>query len=131
MTTEANTPILSLRQICKSYGPTEVLHGIDLDIYAGEVVALLGENGAGKSTVSNIIAGSIPPSSGEMTWQGTPYAPTSPRQAMDAGIGLIHQELRLLPQLSIAENVFVGRWPRAARRRRSPRGCRPGAAGLP
>ncbi|MCB1714048.1 MAG: sugar ABC transporter ATP-binding protein [Candidatus Competibacteraceae bacterium] len=112
MTTEANTPILSLRQICKSYGPTEVLHGIDLDIYAGEVVALLGENGAGKSTVSNIIAGSIPPSSGEMTWQGTPYAPTSPRQAMDAGIGLIHQELRLLPQLSIAENVFVGRWPR-------------------
>ena len=83
MTTEANTPILSLRQICKATVPIQKSCMALILISMREVVALLGENGASKSTVSNIIAGSIPPSSGEMTWQGTPYAPTSPRQAMD------------------------------------------------
>ncbi|MGI9487368.1 MAG: sugar ABC transporter ATP-binding protein [Geminicoccaceae bacterium] len=103
--------MLSLRGIRKSYGPTEVLHGIDMDVYAGEVVALLGENGAGKSTVSNIISGTVLPSSGEMAWQGATYAPANPREAIDCGIGMIHQELLLLPHLSIAENIFVGRYP--------------------
>ena len=111
MATQARSPILSLRNIRKSFGPTEVLHGIDLDVYPGEVVALLGENGAGKSTASNIISGAILPSSGEMTWQGAPYAPAKPKEAMDAGIGMIHQELMLLPHISIAENVFMGRYP--------------------
>jgi ribose transport system ATP-binding protein len=111
MTSTGNPPVLTLRGIRKSYGPTEVLHGIDLDVRAGEVVALLGENGAGKSTLSHIIAGTIRPSAGEMTWQGAPYAPASPRQAIDLGVGMIHQELRLLEHLSIAENVFVGRYP--------------------
>ncbi len=106
----APAPILSLRAIRKSYGSVEVLHGVDLDIFPGEVVALLGENGAGKSTVSNVISGTVQPSSGDMTWLGASYAPASPRAAMDAGVGMIHQELKLLPQLSIAENVFVGRY---------------------
>lgn len=105
------SPILTLRNIRKSYGFIDVLHGIDLDVHAGEVVALLGENGAGKSTVSNIISGTVPASAGEMTWQGEPYAPASPREAIDAGVGMIHQELLLLPHLSIAENIFVGRYP--------------------
>ncbi|WP_421594606.1 sugar ABC transporter ATP-binding protein [Shinella sp. M27] len=105
------SPILSLRGIQKSYGPIKVLHGVDLDIYPGEVVALLGENGAGKSTLSNIISGTVQPSAGEMTWLGRPYAPANPRAAMDEGVGMIHQELKLLPKLSIAENVFVGRYP--------------------
>ncbi len=104
-------PILSLRGVRKSYGATEVLSGIDLDVRAGEVVALLGENGAGKSTLSGVIAGSVRPSAGAMTWLGRPYAPASPRQAIDLGVALIHQELRLLPHLSIAENVYVGRYP--------------------
>lgn len=82
-----------------------------MDVYAGEVVALLGENGAGKSTVSNVISGTALPSSGEMTWQGASYAPANPRDAIDAGVGMIHQELSLLPHLSIAENIFVGRYP--------------------
>lgn len=111
MTQTSPSPILSLRNIRKSFGPTEVLHGIDFDIYPGEVVALLGENGAGKSTASNIISGAIQPTLGEMTWQGAPYAPATPKEAMDAGIGMIHQELMLLPHLSIAENVFLGRYP--------------------
>ena len=111
MTTDDRSPLLSLRGISKSFGPTGVLHGIDLDIYPGEVVALLGENGAGKSTASNIISGAILPTSGEMFWQGAPYAPANPKESMDAGIGMIHQELMLLPHLSIAENVFLGRYP--------------------
>jgi len=110
MTANDLPPILSLRQIRKVYGSLEVLHGIDLDVRAGEVVALLGENGAGKSTLSKIISGAVQPTSGTMTWFGAPYAPATPRAAMDAGLGMIHQELKLLPQLSIAENVFVGRY---------------------
>ena len=116
MVTETTDPILTLRGIHKSYGPIEVLHGIDLDIKAGEVVALLGENGAGKSTVSNIISGTVLPSSGNMMWQGAPFAPATPREAIDAGVGMIHQELLLLPHLSIAENLFVGRYPMKAGR---------------
>ncbi|HEY0793664.1 MAG TPA: sugar ABC transporter ATP-binding protein [Chthoniobacterales bacterium] len=105
----AAVPRLSLRGIEKSFDANVVLSGIDLDVYEGEVVALLGENGAGKSTMSSIIAGLFPPSMGTMTWEGRPYAPTRPGDATEAGLGLIHQEMRLLPDLSIAENVFVGR----------------------
>ena len=111
MTTDGRSPILTLKNIHKSYGPVEVLHGIELEVCAGEVVALLGENGAGKSTVSNIISGAVPATSGDMTWLGAPYTPANPREAIDAGIGMIHQELMLLPHVSIAENVFVGRYP--------------------
>ena len=111
MTKTDTSPILTLKNIYKSFGPIEVLHGVDLEVRPGEVVALLGENGAGKSTLSNIISGTILPTSGEMTWQGAPYAPATPREAIDAGVGMIHQELLLLPHLSIAENVFVGRYP--------------------
>jgi len=75
------------------------------------MVALLGENGAGKSTLSSIIAGLLSPDEGSMQWEGAAYVPRSPGEAMAAGIGLIHQEMRLLPDLSIAENVFVGRLP--------------------
>jgi ribose transport system ATP-binding protein len=104
-------PVLSLRGISKRYGPLQVLNNVSLDVYAGEVVALLGENGAGKSTLSGIIAGSRAPSEGTMTWLGQPYAPATPREAIDKGVVLIHQELQLLPELSLAENVFIGRWP--------------------
>src|SRR5580700_5998838 len=102
-------PRLSLRGIEKSFEGNVVLSGIDLDVYEGELVALLGENGAGKSTLSSIIAGVIEPSAGTMSWEGQPYAPGSPGEAIEIGIGLIHQEMRLLRDLSISENVFVGR----------------------
>jgi ribose transport system ATP-binding protein len=105
-------PRLSVRGIGKSFEGNQVLSGIELDFYEGEVVALLGENGAGKSTLSSIIAGLIQPSQGTMSWEGSPYGPTSPGDALDRGIGLIHQEMRLLPDLSVAENVFVGRLPK-------------------
>jgi ribose transport system ATP-binding protein len=104
-------PRLSVRGIGKSFAGNQVLSGIDLDVFEGEVLAVLGENGAGKSTLSSIIAGLLLPDAGAMTWEGAPYAPASPRAAMAMGIGLIHQEMRLLPALSVAENVFVGRLP--------------------
>ncbi|WP_445520040.1 sugar ABC transporter ATP-binding protein [Streptomyces sp. NEAU-174] len=103
---------LTVRGISKRFGATQALDRIDLDVHPGEVVALLGENGAGKSTVSNIVAGTFPSDTGRMTWQGRPYEPKSPGDAIQHGIGLIHQEMRLLPDLSVAENVFLGRLPR-------------------
>lgn len=109
--TTQQTPRLSVRGIGKSFAGNQVLSGIDLDVFEGEVVAVVGENGAGKSTLSSIIAGLILPDAGAMTWEGKPYAPAAPREAMATGIGLIHQEMRLLPALTVAENVFVGRLP--------------------
>jgi len=106
---EGSVPRLSVRGIAKSFDTNQVLSGIELEVYEGEVVALLGENGAGKSTLSSIIAGLIQPSAGAMSWEGRPYGPGSPGEAIEAGIGLIHQEMRLLRDLSISENVFVGR----------------------
>ncbi|NJQ02034.1 sugar ABC transporter ATP-binding protein [Streptomyces zingiberis] len=100
---------LIVRDVSKRFGPTRALDRIDLDIRPGEVVALLGENGAGKSTLANIIAGTFGSDTGHMTWQGRPYEPKSPGEAITHGIGLIHQEMRLLPDLPVAENVFLGR----------------------
>jgi ribose transport system ATP-binding protein len=115
MTTEnsnaAGAVALRVRGITKRYGAITVLTGVDFDVRQGELLALLGENGAGKSTISGIIAGPVAPSGGTMEWQGQPYAPALPADAISAGIGLIHQEMRLLPDLSIAENIFVGRLP--------------------
>ena len=100
---------LHVRGVGKRYGQNVVLQHIDLDVRPGEVVALLGENGAGKSTLSSIVAGLVKPDFGQLTWQGQPYTPTSPGDAIGHGIGLIHQETKLLDSLSIAENVFLGR----------------------
>jgi ribose transport system ATP-binding protein len=109
MTPSAAQDGLVVRGVSKRFGGTQALDHVDLEVRPGECVALLGENGAGKSTLSNIIAGTFPPDTGEMTWHGRPYAPTTPGDAIHAGIGMIHQELRLLPDLTVAENVFVGR----------------------
>ncbi len=102
---------LSVRGLGKEYGGNWVLEGVDLDVRPGEVLAVLGENGAGKSTLSACIAGLVPAAAGAMFWDGAPYAPRRPGEALEAGIGLIHQEMRLLPDLTIGENVFVGRLP--------------------
>ena len=100
---------LEVKKVSKSYGNARVLNEVSFEVKPGEVVALLGENGAGKSTISSIIAGSVKYDLGSMFWKGKEYKPSSPGNAINNGIGLIHQETRLLKELSVAENVFVGR----------------------
>ncbi|MFT7448411.1 MAG: ribose transport system ATP-binding protein [Glaciecola sp.] len=102
---------LVCRGLCKSYGSVEVLKSVNLTLRPGIVLGLIGENGAGKSTFNNILAGVIAPSGGEMMLDGVAYAPGSPSQALANGVALIHQEIRLLPGLSVAENLFLGRLP--------------------
>jgi ribose transport system ATP-binding protein len=84
---------------------------VDLSVDPGEVHALLGENGAGKSTLMKVIAGYVTPDAGRMELDGLPVPFGSPEAARARGIGIVYQELSLVPQLSIAENVLLGRWP--------------------
>ena len=99
---------LKLTKIHKSFGPTVALDGVDLDLRQGEVHALIGENGACKSTLMNVVAGALRPDQGTMEIQGKTYSPSNPLDARTHGIALIHQELSLCPHLSVAENVLMG-----------------------
>ena len=97
--------------LVKAYSGVTVLKSVDFTLRPGTVVGLIGENGAGKSTLSSVLTGVVRPDGGAMTLDGQPYAPTSPSEALNKGVVLIHQEIRLLPDLSIAENIFLGRLP--------------------
>lgn len=103
------TPVLSLSGVTRSFGPIEVLHGVDIALFAGEVHALIGENGAGKSTTMKIMAGFLPPTSGTVTLDGQPLRLTSAAEAEAAGIVMIHQEFNLAAHLTVTQNVFLGR----------------------
>ena len=107
-----NHPVLVLNGIRKSFGDVEVLHGVDMDVMPGEVHSLVGENGAGKSTLMKIAAGIHHEDGGLMTFMGQPYSPSTPLDADRAGIAMVHQELSLAPDISVAENILVGRLPR-------------------
>lgn len=100
--------ILTLKNISKSFFGVTVLESIDLDIRCGEVLCLIGENGAGKSTLCKIIAGIYARDTGEMLYRGKPYSPATVKEAQVAGIGFIHQELMLVPKLTVMENIFLG-----------------------
>ncbi|WP_373100025.1 MULTISPECIES: sugar ABC transporter ATP-binding protein [Pasteurellaceae] len=101
-------PILQLRNISKHFFGVNILNNIDLAIYPSEVHCLIGENGAGKSTLCKIIAGIYHADQGDMIFQKQPYLPLTVKQAQLAGIGFIHQELMLVPQLTVLENIFLG-----------------------
>ena len=102
------TPILSLRQLNKSFSGVRVLKDVDLTLRTkGSILGLVGENGAGKSTMMNILGGVLPRDSGEMLLEGRPYNPRSAVDADRAGIALIHQELNLFLNMSIAENLYL------------------------
>lgn len=96
-------------KVSKVYPGTTALNAVDFDVVAGQVNVLIGENGAGKSTLMKILAGIEQPSSGELMLAGQPYRVSTPRRAMELGVGIVHQELNLFPNLSVAENLFVGR----------------------
>ncbi|TPJ97419.1 sugar ABC transporter ATP-binding protein [Mesorhizobium sp. B2-5-9] len=102
-------PFLVARNIAKRFGALTALANVDLEIRPGEVLALLGDNGAGKSTFIKILAGAHPPSDGELLIEGNAVAFFSPKDAASSGIATIFQELALSENLSIAENVFLGR----------------------
>lgn len=105
-------PILEVHSVSKSFPGVKALDDVSMDVFPGEVHALLGENGAGKSTLMKIISGIIPKDTGDILLDGKPVYFLSPRDALNAGVVLVQQELSLVPYLSVAENVFLGRWPR-------------------
>jgi rhamnose transport system ATP-binding protein len=107
--TDGHDPLMSVRGIAKSFGGVEVLRNVDLDIEAGEVHALLGENGAGKSTFAKILSGVFRPTRGTMRLAGEVVTVSSPLEAQRLGITLIHQEPVSFPDLSVAENLVLGR----------------------
>ncbi len=104
-------PLLTMRGIVKEFPGVRALDGVDLDVAAGEVHCLLGQNGAGKSTLIKVLAGAHRPDSGEVTFAGQPVSFASPQAADAAGIATIHQELDLVPGLSVADNVVLGHEP--------------------
>lgn len=108
---QGRSAILELNQITKAFGGVEALRGVDFALHAGEIHGLVGENGAGKSTLMKIIAGVHPEFSGRFMLDGKETRFRSTRDAHAAGIGMVHQELSVAPDLTVAENVFLGNQP--------------------
>jgi rhamnose transport system ATP-binding protein len=104
-------PVLSLHGATKAFGAIHALEDVSIDLYGGEVHALVGENGAGKSTLVKIVGGVHQPDRGTLTVAGRNMVLAGPADARDAGIAIIYQEPTLFPDLSVAENVFIGRQP--------------------
>lgn len=108
----SNQPLLVLDKVCKSFGPIQVINEVTVEVYAGKVAVLLGENGAGKSTLIKMIAGVHPPDGGRILLEGTEVKITDTKASEALGIATIHQELNLVPTMTIAENITLGRVPR-------------------
>ena len=105
-------PILRLEDISKSFSGVTVLDGINLNLYGHEVLALMGENGAGKSTLMNILSGNLMRDSGKIVVNGNDVDISSPRQASELGIAIIHQELNVVPTMTVAQNLALGSEPK-------------------
>ena len=107
----ADSALLEVRHVSKAFPGVVALDDVSLQVAHGSVHALIGENGAGKSTLMKIIAGILPADAGELSLHGSRLRLDSPRQALESGIAMIHQELNLMPHLSVAENLWIGREP--------------------
>ncbi|MBA4607799.1 sugar ABC transporter ATP-binding protein [Aeromicrobium sp. Marseille-Q0843] len=107
-----NAPVLRVRAVTKAFVGNQVLHGVDLDLVAGQVLGLVGENGAGKSTLMKILAGVHPADSGSIELDGEAVTFGHPVEAQRAGLATVFQEFNLLPERTIAENIHLGREPR-------------------
>ena len=107
--------LLHVQGVSKTFPGVKALEAMHLDLRAGEVLALVGENGAGKSTLMKLLTGVYEADEGEFFLNGEPYEPTSTKHAQELGISIIHQEFNLMPDLTVAQNVFIGREPRGSR----------------
>jgi ribose transport system ATP-binding protein len=104
--------LLEMRGITKRFPGVVALDGVDFELEKGEVHVLLGENGAGKSTLIKMLSGAYQPDEGEILLNGEPVSISSATDAQERGISTIYQEFNLVPQLTVAENIFLGRQPR-------------------
>lgn len=111
-TVSTAVPLLEMRGIAKAFPGVQALSDVSFTLYAGEIHALVGENGAGKSTLMNILTGAVPKDAGTILLRGQPVEITDPRRAIELGIAIIHQELTLIPHLTVAQNIYLGREPR-------------------
>src|SRR5438045_3132917 len=114
MTAPTRTPLLEMRGISKRYPGVVALDDVHFEVLPGEVHALVGENGAGKSTLMKILAGAVKADAGEILVNSLPVHLHTPQDAMNLGINIIYQEFNLVPHLSAAENIYLGREPAAA-----------------
>src|SRR5258708_7118424 len=114
LSSASRSEVLRATRLAKSYGGHMVLKHVSFSIHRGEIVAVIGENGAGKSTFAKIVAGVVHPDSGEMHIQGQPVDFQSPRDALRVGISYIPQELAYLSNRTVADNILIGRWPHRA-----------------
>jgi simple sugar transport system ATP-binding protein len=104
-----SAPLLALRNVTRTFGSVTALRDVSFDVHSGEVLGLVGDNGAGKSTIIKIISGMFPQSGGEVILEGTPRHWASPQQALAAGIETVYQDVGLAATLSITANIFLGR----------------------
>ncbi|WP_343729747.1 sugar ABC transporter ATP-binding protein [Duganella sp.] len=112
ITSTAAAPVLELRGISKAFTGVQALNGVSLNLYPGEVHTLMGQNGAGKSTLIKVLTGVYTPDSGQIVLAGQSIQPQSTLDAQNHGISTVYQEVNLCPNLSVAENIFIGRYPR-------------------
>ena len=102
--------VLQMKEVSKSFGGVHALKEVDLNLRKGEVLCLVGENGAGKSTLMKILSGVLTPDKGEIILKGEKMSIRNPAEAYRAGISIVHQELIQIPSMSVAENIYLGRY---------------------
>lgn len=105
------TQLLQLKDIKKNFGSIQALKGVSLDVNRGEILALVGDNGAGKSTLIKTIVGYHQPTSGEIWWKGEKVQFDDPDEALNSGISVVYQDMELIPSLTVARNLFLGKEP--------------------
>jgi simple sugar transport system ATP-binding protein len=109
--TESASPLVEMRGISKSFGAIHALQAVDLTVAAGEVLGLVGDNSAGKSTLMKILTGAYRPDAGTIRVCGQPVDLTSPQESRRLGIEMVYQDFALCGNLDVASNIYLGRWP--------------------